>query len=128
MANAGRLAGCRILVVEDDWLISCDLDRLLTKHGAIVIGPVATVEEALDLMQQDEFQLAIINVKLGDQLAYPLADELRRRNISFAFASGYSAQVLPAPFSDVPFLEKPCDANVMITEAQRLCALDNEYL
>lgn len=57
MTGAARLAGYRIPVVEDSWFVSRELDRLLTDHGAVLVGPAATVEKALDLVRQDGFGL-----------------------------------------------------------------------
>lgn len=121
MANVARLAGCRILVVEDDWFISRDMERLLAGQGADLIGPVASVDEALDLVRRDGFDLAIIDIKLDNELAYPVADELKRRGMPFAFATGYSADVIPPRFLGVPYFEKPFEAEVVIAEAHRLC-------
>jgi hypothetical protein len=88
-----------------------------------VVGLLVTIEKTLDLVQHDEFALAIINVILSNGLAYNLAGELKHWDVPFALASGYSAQVLPVRFSDVPLLVKPFDAAVIIGEAQRLCTV-----
>ena len=121
MASAERLTGCRILVVEDDWFISNDLKRMLARHGANLIGPVATLDEALDLARQDGFELAIIDIKLRDGMAYPVADELRRQSVPFVFATGYPSDAIPDRFSDVLLFEKPFEAVGLLGETERLC-------
>jgi hypothetical protein len=45
--------------------------------------------------------VAIIDVNLQDELAYPIADELMRQRIPLMFATGYGADIIPARFRDV---------------------------
>jgi hypothetical protein len=47
------------------------------------------------------FDVAIIDVNLQDELAYPIADELMRQRIPLMFATGYGADIIPARFRDV---------------------------
>ena len=51
--------------------------------------------------------VAILDIGLGDETVYPVADALRTRGIPFMFATGYSAWVIPKGYADVPVAEKP---------------------
>jgi hypothetical protein len=51
--------------------------------------------------------MAILDIKLGDELVYPLADALRDRGVPFIFATGYDASAIPKVYKDVPLMEKP---------------------
>jgi len=120
MTEAVPLAGCRMLIVEGNWLISCDLKRMLARHGAVVIGPVATIDGALNLLRQNKIDLAFIDVSPNDELVQLLVNELTYQKIPFAFMASHLIDVLPTHFSVVPIVEKPFDTSAVIAEAQRL--------
>jgi CheY-like chemotaxis protein len=116
MAERNTFGGRRILVVEDDYLIVADLVQELQSTGADVVGPIASVEEALDRLENvPGIAGAILDINLQGQPAYPLAEELRRRNIPFVFATGYDDSVVPLEYRDVPRFTKPVD----VTEVSR---------
>lgn len=112
---------CRVLVVEDDYFISEELSGYLTCWGAVVVGPIPTQKKALEQVACGEFDVAVIEIKLGGKLDYLLADELMHRAIPFAFVTGYSGYMLPARFAGVPLLEKPCDERLLGEVMDRLC-------
>ena len=102
------LTGRRVLVVEDDYITAQDMLEQLLSCGAEVMGPVATVTEALALLQSGlSPHMAILDIGLGDETVYPVADALRDRGIPFVFATGYDAWVIPEGYADVPLVEKP---------------------
>jgi CheY-like chemotaxis protein len=106
--EAGELGGRSLLLVEDNYMIAADFAFLLEEQGAEVIGPAATVADALELIEaQSAFDGAVLDINLGDEMVYPVADELRRRGVPFVFATGYSALVVPTAHADVPRIEKP---------------------
>jgi CheY-like chemotaxis protein len=91
------LRGRRVLVVEDDYILAQDLLEELLRSGAAVMGPVATVAEALDLLRSGlSPHMAVLDIGLGDETVYPVADALRARGIPFVFATGYDACTVPA--------------------------------
>lgn len=102
------LTGRRVLVVEDDYVVAQDLLEQLLSCGAQVMGPVATVAEALTLLESNLApHLAILDIGLGNQMVYPVADALRARAIPFLFATGYDVWAIPTGYADVPLIEKP---------------------
>lgn len=88
------LQGVRVLVVEDDFLISMELSSVLSAAGAVVVGPSRTVAEALALVEQEVVTAAILDVRLGRETVSPVARALSRRDIPFVF---YSGQVTTDP-------------------------------
>jgi CheY-like chemotaxis protein len=99
--------GRRILVVEDDWLIVADLVQKLEASGAHVIGPIPTLELALKKVDaMPDMAGAILDVNLQGQMVFPLADELRRRDIPFVFATAYDADGFPEAYRNVPLVKK----------------------
>lgn len=106
------LSGWRILVVEDEYLIAMDLADRLADLGAEIIGPAASVAEALALLSAPETRLdgAVLDVNLRNERVYPVADALIGQGVRLVFASGYDASLTPADYAGLPRLVKPIDA------------------
>lgn len=118
--NGNRLRGCRILVVEDEFFIADDMAQTLTSNGAEVIGPAPTLDLAMKLLETERIDCAVIDVNLRGQMAYPLADELRRRGVPFVLATGYDPAVVPAAYQDVPRWLKPYSLDELIESLPEL--------
>lgn len=104
------LSGRRVLVVEDEYLLADEVCRELTVAGAQVIGPAATVASALELLRTSARpDAAIIDVNLGGEPVFPVADVLRARNVPFVFSTGYDDWALPPLHQGTPRCEKPVD-------------------
>ncbi len=107
-AGAGTaFAGKRILVVEDEMIVAMLIEDILMDNGAIVVGPAARVNKALDLLGSETVDAALLDVNLAGENTMPVAQELRRRGIPFAFATGYGAAGIPDGFAGQPLLQKP---------------------
>lgn len=84
---AEAVNGRRVLVVEDEYFIAQGLVDALERVGAEVIGPVASVEQALaSLVLKPD--IVILDVRLGGETSFPIADELARLGITFVFSTG----------------------------------------
>jgi len=116
-----RLAGCRVLVLEDEYFLANDLAEDLKAHGARVIGPFAELSEANDQVANGGFDVAVLDIDVRGEKAFSLADELVRRRIPFVFATGYSPEVLPVRFRGARQLEKPVKLPELIEEIRQLC-------
>lgn len=112
------LAGKRILVVEDEFLISLLAVDMLEELGAVGVGPAATVEEGLALLDGGPVDAAMLDVNLGGTRSDALADVLRARGIPFLIASGYGDAVGGAE----PVLGKPYDLPRLQAALERLFA------
>lgn len=89
MVSRHTLDGCRLLLVEDEYVVAADLSAELARLGAIVPGPVGGVEEALDLIASGTvIHGAILDIKPRGRMVYPVADLLASRAIPFIFANG----------------------------------------
>jgi CheY-like chemotaxis protein len=99
----------RILVAEDDALIAFDLVDALEMFGCVAAGPVATVKAALEHADDPANAIdgALLDLDLRGQRSYPVAAALIRRNIPFAFTSGYGIEAVEADFRAHPCLVKP---------------------
>ncbi|MBM1175086.1 response regulator [Microvirga arabica] len=97
----------RILVVEDEAMISMLLEDMVLDCGAEIVGPVAKFADALELAHKAEFEVAVLDLNLNGTLSYPIAEVIRERGIPVIFATGYGADGLLDRFSDCPTLQKP---------------------
>ncbi|WP_146745296.1 response regulator [Dyella jiangningensis] len=66
-----------------------------------MIGPVGRVGHALEVMSRERVNGAVLDIHLGGELVYPVADALRRRRIPFVFATGYDPESIPFLYLDV---------------------------
>ena len=103
------LQGKRILVVEDEYFLADETRRKLEVLAAEVIGPVASVEDAIALIEAEIVDGAILDVYLGDEFVFPVADKLEALDIPFVFATGYDQSVLPDGFPGFLLCEKPTE-------------------
>ena len=103
-----NLRNWHILVVEDEYLLAADLQSGLSEAGAIVIGPVGTLESALEAIRAGEhIDGVILDVNLSGVLAYPIADFLAQLGVPFVFTTGYDQDTIPSRFEHIPRCEKP---------------------
>jgi CheY-like chemotaxis protein len=107
MGEAANLAGLKVLVVEDEMLVSMLVEDMLSDLGCTVVGPAAELEEATSLAQNAEIDLALLDVNLGGKPIFPVADILKARGVPFAFASGYGEAGLSEDHRGAAVLQKP---------------------
>lgn len=101
------LKGVRVLVVEDEFLVATLIEDMLESAGCVVSGPIPRVAEALDAVDRDSYDAAVLDVNIGGYRIDPVADALSRRNVPFMFVTGYSTGAVPAGFAERPRLCKP---------------------
>lgn len=101
-----RLAGLRILVVEDEPLVAMLIEDLLLELGCTVVGPAATVAQALALADT-RLDGALLDVNLGAEQSYPVADKLAADGVPFAFVTGYGRHGLTGQHTERPTIPKP---------------------
>jgi CheY-like chemotaxis protein len=107
MTDTANLAGLRVLVVEDEMMVSMLIEDMLSDLGCVVVGPAARLDEAIELARTSELDCAVLDVNLGGQPIYPLADILREAGRPFAFATGYGDAGVRDVDRGTPVLQKP---------------------
>jgi CheY-like chemotaxis protein len=101
------LQGLRVLVVEDEAAISLLLEDMLLDFGCVVVGPAARLATALDTVQRERLDLAILDVNVAGEPIYPVAEALLERSVPFVFSTGYGSAGIKDAFRDRPVLQKP---------------------
>lgn len=95
-------------------MIAMDLVAALEDEGFDVVGPAATVAQGRALYRLEPVDGAVLDINLGGESVYALADELSRENVPFLFSTGYDCGMVPDRFAHVPCCQKPFDAAMLV--------------
>ena len=102
------LAGHRVLVVEDEALVAMELGDILERQGCRVIGPAASIAQALALLDGRRLDAALLDLNLKGEPGLPVAVALSGRGVPFVVVSGYAEDQVSAPaLRGAPRLMKP---------------------
>lgn len=107
------LNGARVLILEDEFLLADDLARALREAGGEPVGPVATIEQAKELIARERPD-AILDLNLRGEMASDFIRGLRATHLPCLIVSGYGEDARPASVSDVPRIEKPASPSLVI--------------
>jgi CheY-like chemotaxis protein len=99
----------RILVVDDEPLISMLVGDWLGDLGCEVVGPAGSVEGGLKLIASGPLDAAILDINLAGENSYSVANALQEKGVPFAFATGDSGIDADSGFTDPLLLHKPFD-------------------
>ncbi|MBS0189712.1 MAG: response regulator [Phycisphaerales bacterium] len=126
-ANRAGLEGLRFIVVEDEPLVARAIVRMLERSECNVLGPFASTANTFEaLARGEEFDGALLDINLGNELVYPLAEAMRKEGRPFAFLTGYSRSAIREDFRDRPMLEKPFSSAELLQFLSRTFAKKEE--
>ena len=121
-----RLRDERILVVEDEPLVSMLVEDELRGAGAEVLGPVPTVRDALRLVEaaaaDGGISAAVLDINLDGQRVAPVADRLAALGVPFVFATGYGETCDTGGHADARVLRKPFSPRTLIDAVEALAS------
>jgi len=110
-------AGRRVLVVEDDFLVSLTTVDFLESIGCEVVGPAARLAAAFELARSESLDAAVLDINIAGDMVWPVAEILRRRGVPFIFLSAHARfSEIPIPFAAVPRLDKPLEQNRLLRQ------------
>ncbi len=112
----------RILIVEDEPLVSMDVAMALSDAGCDIVGPAANLDKARELIAGDQFEVAILDANIAGEPVHELAAELSRRGIPFAFLTGYGREGMPQEFRTAPLIDKPFNPRQLVAVVEALVA------
>jgi CheY-like chemotaxis protein len=96
-----------ILIVEDQALISLNIEDVVRSMGACVIGCAARLSDAFTLIETAAWDAALLDIRLAQgEMVYPAAERLRAKGVPFAFVTGWNGDI-DARYVDVPVVTKP---------------------
>ena len=108
------LTGRRVLLVEDEPLVGMLIEELLLDEGCIVLGPYATLAEALAAAQAEDFDVALLDVNLRGEKIYPVAEIVEARGIPFLLLTGYGPDAIPHDRPNWHACSKPFEVDVLL--------------
>ncbi|HUG61015.1 MAG TPA: response regulator [Methylomirabilota bacterium] len=106
---------CRVMVLEDEFFIADEIAYILETAGFAVVGPVATVAEALGTLADGPVDAAVIDANLRGESSVAVAAALRREGIPFVVCSGYRVEDLIPTFGSVTLVAKPVHSGRLVT-------------
>ncbi|MDK4740287.1 response regulator (plasmid) [Rhizobium sp. CB3171] len=114
--------GNLVLIVEDEFFIAMELREALIEGGFRVLGPVGSVEDALDLLQDERPDAAVLDVNLDDEKVTPVAILLKSLGVPFVLASACEKSELAqnAILANAVNVGKPTDMKGLLGVIQAL--------
>jgi CheY-like chemotaxis protein len=124
-SSAGPItvAGNRVMIVEDEALVAMALRESLDGLGFSVLGPFNRISEAMIALRNNRIDAAVLDVNLGGELIYPLADVLAADHVPFVFITGYGAEEIEPRYARVPVLQKPIEVDALKSVFVRSAAI-----
>jgi DNA-binding LytR/AlgR family response regulator len=122
------LSGLKLLLVEDNFLVAEHVRDILVRNGCEVIGPAPRVAKALRLVQDNAaLDGAVLDINLGGELCFPIAEALAARAVPFFFLTGYDTRsIIPAEFRATTVLAKPVEERTLVTTIKETFASERE--
>ena len=119
-AAADRAA---ILIVDGDCSMHAHYDAMLHRAGLALLGPVQKCEQARTLLGMRQPQAAILDVNVGAEDIWDLADMLQARGIYFLLtsASPLSAEHIPSKYKSCVHLTKPMTREQVLMALRLVC-------
>ena len=109
------LNGLRALLVEDDANLAALFKAVLESQGCIVDGPAETVAQAMEMAEADPPpDVAVLDLKLGGALAWPVIARLSDRGVPLVVVSGYSGIFVTDTTRGPPILAKPIAPDFLV--------------
>lgn len=116
--------GRRVLVVEDDFLVSLATTDLLESFGCEIVGPAASLAVAVQLAQSEALDAAVLDINIAGEMIWPAAAELQLRGVPFLFVSALTPlMIFPALFAAAPRLDKPLARNRLLRDLSSMWSI-----
>ena len=112
-ASPQPIHGQRIMIVEDEALVAMILEDQLQEIGLSTVATCASIVEAMKAIDRNAPDAAILDVNLGGQLVYPVADRLMDLHIPFVFVTGYGRESIDRRYDSIHVLEKPVERQAL---------------
>lgn len=107
MTRSNLLAGLDILLIEDETMVSFLIEEMLEQLGAASVRHAARVDEGLALVAAVLPSLAVLDVNIGGETVFPIAERLEAGNIPFVFITGYGRDGVHGRWAAHEVLQKP---------------------
>lgn len=114
------LVGLRILIVEDEALVALDLEMTLQAEGAETVGPCLRLDHARSIIEKETLDVAVLDISLGRETTYGLANRLCELLVPLVFHSGHgNSTALSQRYPRSGYCPKPCTPNTIVRTVVR---------
>ena len=110
----------RVLLVDGDPVAAMHVDTALRHVGWDVLGPASRLPDALRLAEAEPLDAAALDVRLGEETSFPVAERLAARGVPFVFVSAHAGEFPPGPLASAPRLGRPCRVADVLAALARL--------
>ena len=117
--SSASLAGCSILICEDEPLIALDIANTFSNAGARVLT-VRSVAEALTTIEYEVPSAVILDHALSDGESSQLHERLKERNIPYVLHSGYGVKLEEASAAKGACVPKPASPQLLVATVKGL--------
>ncbi|PWT86461.1 MAG: histidine kinase [Proteobacteria bacterium] len=114
------LTGKRVLLIEDEPLVAMDIEAILRAAGCDIIGPAGNIREAKRLIDEGDYDIALVDANLEGHPVDEIAALLSSNDCPFAFVTGYGREALPSGFRDALLVPKPFSHDQLLTTVKFL--------
>jgi len=118
--NRSSLAGLRILLAEDDYLIAMEMDATLESLGCTIVGPARTVQEVENFAAVAALDGALLDVNLRGETIDRVMPALIARGVKIVLSTGYEDKLLAARFPGIAVITKPYTEDDLRAVCQRV--------
>ncbi|NGM20709.1 response regulator [Roseomonas stagni] len=119
------LFGKRVIIIEDEGILVLLLEDIVVAAGAEVVGSAGAVADALRLIEHERLagtiDVALVDMKLHQEFAFPVLETLRRRGILTIIITGYEAWHALREYTPAPMISKPIDASHLVATIAQFC-------
>jgi len=109
-----------VLVIEDEYTVGIQTASIVEEAGYSVAGPEASVDAAQKVLGRQKIDLALLDVNLGGEMVFPIAEMLDAMRIPYIFVTSYSASAIPARYRHYPIVQKPYSPGLLIAQMHQL--------
>ena len=102
-----RLAGLRVLIIEDSPVVGPFTADLLSELGCNILGPAPTMATARELVETGGYDAALMDIHIRGERVFPLCELLDAKGVPFILTSGYADWQMPEKWESRPRLQKP---------------------
>jgi DNA-binding response OmpR family regulator len=126
-AATNPFAGARALVIEDEFLIAIDVQRILEAAGAREVVLAPRLADALKALEDPEpFDLAVLDILLGKDSSEAIARTLVARSVPFVYGTGMGAHHKPPDgLEHIRIVPKPYNGEALLAALRRAIADPN---
>ncbi|WP_128292965.1 response regulator [Afifella aestuarii] len=110
----------RVLVLDDEAMIAGTMKLLLEDAGHEVVGPAASLDDAMRLADTETIDVAILDANVEHRLSTSVAARLSARRIPYCICSGDELDDVRSDFGEVDHLSKPFGENDLLTIVEHL--------